>query len=85
MRLLRTRVASHKGVSYCTQFPLTQKEPSAIREHAIKCTVKVNDNDFVVLDSAPGETSLRILESLYIKRKSPSLNCDMSAVSLFIA
>ena len=40
---------------------------------------------FNVLDYSASNTDLRILESLYILKFSPSINIDRSAVQLYIA
>ena len=82
--MLSARISAHKGVRYCTQIPLTNKESSAVRDHTIKCKVKINDADFKIVDVAANETALHVLESLYIKQK-PTLNRDRSSLPLFIA
>jgi len=78
-------VANHTGVSHRTQMPLTNKEHSSIREHAKLCKVNISGSDFKILGSADSELALRVLESIYIKRKRPMLNDDGAAVPLLIA
>jgi len=84
-RLLSTRIACHKGVSFRTQRPLRVKEASTIRDHVLECGARIEDDNFVVLDSAQDDLQLRVLESLYIKKECPELNRDSSAVQLYIA
>ena len=85
LRLLGVRVAGHRGVSHRTHLPLKNKELSTIREHVSVCGGKMSDSDFAILDSATSETSLRILEYIYIKRKRPFLNSDTSSVPLLVS
>lgn len=82
-RLLRIRLAGHKGTSFRTGRPLTKAEDSAIRDHADSCKIQLKVDNFKILDSCDSN-SLRILESIYIKSKKPSLNLDSSASPLFL-
>lgn len=84
-RMLKVRVDSHRGVSHRTGCTLSKKEFSNIREHSKQCKARISYDDFEVLEQAPDETSLHILESLTIKQLVPSLNSQSSSAPLFIA
>ena len=84
-RLLKVRIDSHKGVSHRTGSLLNVKENSAIRAHSQKCRSKINTNDFKILTKSKNNVDLLILESLFIKSKTPNLNADTSASPLSIA
>lgn len=84
-RLLRVRIDSHKGVSHRTGASLRTKEFSAIRDHSRNCKCKVEYKHFKILDQATDDNSLPLLESLYIKHLSPTLNNQGTSVPLHIA
>ena len=82
---LTLRVDQHKGVSSRTARPLVRPLDSSIREHCNNvCENNVRLSDFKVISSASNEQELRILESLYIKFRKPSLNSDGSSIPLHI-
>ena len=62
-RMLKVRMASHKGVSHRTGCQLNKKEFSAIREHCRTCKHKIQDDDFSIIAQTPNKSSLIILES----------------------
>ena len=78
-RLLHVRVCSHKGLSYRTLSKLSNPEPSMIGHHSKSCGSEITMNDFKILGTASCPADLRILESLYIKFLSPTLNKDVTA------
>ena len=84
-RMLKVRIDSHQGVSHRTGCSLSKKEFSNIREHANKCKTNLSYDDFEILTQAKDETSLLILESLYIKQLVPPLNDNSSSAPLYIA
>lgn len=84
VRSLRVRFCSHMGISHRTDKLLKTKEPSAIRSHAIACKADITLEDFSIIDRHNNETSLRILESIHIKKRRPTLNNDSSAYPLQI-
>ena len=84
-RMLKVRIDSHRGVSHRTGCTLNKKEFSNIRDHSNKCKTSISYDNFEIIAQAADETSLPILESLYIKQVVPSLNGQSSSVPLFIA
>ena len=83
-RRLNERIAAHKGVSYRTGHPLSNKEPSPPRSHAISCNTPLNTKDFTILASVQNKSQLPILESLFIKHTLPSLNSNLKSTPLLI-
>ena len=84
IRALKLRVDDHIGQSSRTGRPLSNPQPSAIRDHAEMCKCNIKISDFRIVDSVKQESDLRILESIYIKRLKPILNRDSSAIPLNI-
>ena len=84
IRHLYERVAEHAGVSARTSKPVSCPTFSSIREHSNTCNCKISLDSFKVLGSAQNELTLRILESLYIHRKRPNLNNQVSSSPLLI-
>lgn len=84
LALLRTRAASHMGISHRTLNPLNVKKYSAIRCHSEICHYKPEFKDFKIMDSCNRDVYLRILESIYIKKLNPELNSDLSSYPLLI-
>ena len=84
-RLLKVRIDAHKGVSYRTSSVLTNKEYSAIRSHTTSCKCSIHYDHFKILSQASNQQSLPLLESLYIKQLSPTLNNQTTSVPLHIA
>ena len=85
MRSAYVRIAEHRGRSFRTGKLLVSPPHSAIRDHAIRHKHTIQDSCFKILDQDPVETSLRILESLYIGKQKPSLNNTKSCFPLQIA
>ena len=83
IRAFYMREAEHRGVSYRTDRHLAKPLQSAIRSHSERCSPIRSDN-FTIIDSERNPTKLRILESLHIFRKKPSLNDTSSAFPLKI-
>ena len=84
VRSLRTRIAEHLGQSARTGRELQSPPHSAVREHCKSCKVSPNRDHFSILDTCPSD-SIRILESLYIKKLNPLLNNTLSSFPLNIA
>ena len=78
------RISQHRGVSFRTGNVLSKPPKSSIREHVSKCGCSINMNNFSVIDKEAEASSLRILESLHIKRMRPKINECGSAVPTFI-
>src|SRR6201990_69212 len=78
---LKMRIAKHRGVSFRTDLPLSSPEHSAIRDHGD--THPFSSSDFSILRHSSSLLDRRILESLYIKTHSPSLNDQASSTILF--
>ena len=83
MRNLYMRVSEHQGKSYRTGNAI-QNCNSSIFDHKFSCDTQINANDFTILDYSSSEFRLRILESLYIHKRKPSLNDMQSAMPLLI-
>ena len=81
---LSFRVDSHLGISSRTRRPLVRPSQSSIRNHLEDCNTNVNADHFDILCTSNSEQELRILESILIKFKKPSLNIDNSAFPLYI-
>lgn len=80
---LFVRSSKHFGRSYRTLRPLSKPEKSSIREHCMDRDHPMRLENFSILDY--GTTSdLKLLESLYIHKNSPSLNDHQSSVTLNI-
>ena len=84
-RLLRVRADSHRGVSYRTGCQLANPESSNIRSHIIKCKTDIRYEDFKIIGNANNQQELLILETLNIKQRVPSLNCQTTAVPLYLS
>ena len=84
-RMLRVRVAEHRGRSYRTDAILKKKEDSAIRNHCNSCKCDFNIKNFTILGNYGDSYSLHIAESLYIKQHCPNLNKDTRSIHLYIA
>ena len=84
VRTLEARFCSHMGRSYRTGITLSKKEASSIRSHIVNCKTDITLENFKILEFSTCPNSLRILESLYIKTKNPSLNSDSTSVPLQI-
>ena len=83
-RALHMRIADHRGRSFRTG-KLIHSPKSSIREHSLKCSKFISENDFVVLGQEKQEVYLRMLESLFILKHRPLLNEMQSAYPLKIA
>ena len=83
-RALHMRIAEHRGRSFRTgKFVQTSK--SSIRDHSLKCSKFVANDNFRVLGQEKRKIHLRILESLHILSLKPNLNEMQSAFPLKIA
>jgi hypothetical protein len=85
---LAVRQCQHAGVSHRTFQPLNVKSQSAIRDHCKNSTgnCTIRPSNFKIIDSYSGHFSeLRMLESLHIASRNPSLNDSTSAAPLHIA
>ena len=65
--------------------PLVRPLQSTIREHCTNvCNVDVKSRDFEIITTSRNEQELRILESILIRLRRPSLNRDDSSFPLYI-
>ena len=83
IRALKVRTDEHLGQSSRTGLPLHTPSHSAVREHSFNCNRRPTFNDFKIIDHCCKD-SLRILESLYIKKLKPVINDSLSAYPLSI-
>ena len=83
-RHLSDRICEHAGKSIRTGKLLSSPSHSNIRIHSLNCSCSVDIDHFSVLSSTSDEIDLRILESLYIFKKRPSLNEMQSSFPLSI-
>ena len=81
---LYSRVCQHQGKSHRTGERLTSPVASSIRDHSLECDTPYTIDDFKIIDQKRSNFNLRILESLYIFKKKPSLNDKSSAFKLGI-
>ena len=84
LRALATRVAEHAGRSYRTNRVLTNTPNSNIYDHSNKCGSPITLDNFTILNSSNNTSDLHILESLYIYKLKPVLNCSQTATPLHI-
>ena len=86
VRLLRTRISEHQGLSPRTSLPLSNPSFSNIRSHSqTSCHFFPLPQHFSVLDSNQDVSSLHILESLYISKLKPGLNNNQLSCPLYIS
>ena len=83
-RAVHMRIAEHRGRSFRTGKLSSQPGHSAIRQHSLCCSKQISNSEFVLLGQEKCETSLRILESLYIHVHKPNLNEMQSSFPLKI-
>ena len=82
LRNLHSRFQQHLGKSVRTGIFLVKPDPSPIRDHSHSCDTLVTIDNFTVLDKTNSVLDLRILESLHIFSKKPSLNNMLSSFPL---
>ena len=82
VRNLHSRVQQHLGKSVRTGMFLVKPDPSPIRDHSLACDTLVSFDNFSILEKANNPLDLRILESLHINDKKPSLNNMTSSFPL---
>ena len=80
---LKIRISQHRGRSFRTDQLLTPPEFSNIRNHAHENNYPIHDCNFKILDTC-NSFDLRLLESIYIHKKKPSLNDQNSSTELNI-
>ena len=83
-RHLFERIAEHRGVSWRTGMKLRSPPQSNILEHSLECGCRVEASNFKILSSARWDLDRKILESLLICNKKPSLNNHQSSLPLSI-
>ena len=83
-RNLTVRVDEHRGISSRTSCPLVRPLNSSIREHCNSCSSNFNINNFKIINKATYNEELRIMESILIKLRKPTLNVDDTAHPLYI-
>ena len=82
LRNLHSRIQQHLGKSVRTGKFLSKPDPSPIREHSHACDTLVTADDFTILGKTTLALDLRILESLHIFQRNPSLNNMTSSFPL---
>lgn len=82
-RAFKIRYDEHVGQSSRTGRPFQSPPHSAVRDHSSKCKRNLSQDDFKILDMCQPH-NLRILESLHIASRKPSLNDMQSAAPLNI-
>ena len=80
---LKIRISQHRGRSFRTDQLLTSPEFSNVRNHAHENNHPIRDCNFKILDTC-NSFDLRLLESIYIHKKKPSLNDQNSSTELSI-
>ena len=83
-KCLLTRAHEHLGRSSRTGSLLVRPPQSSIRDHLERCGLGGSIENFKVLGSFNNQILLRILESLEIYFRKPSLNIDGSSFPLQI-
>ena len=81
-RHLHTRASDHLGVSALTGKKLLNPSPSSILTHLTETGHTASLNDFKILSSCSSASELLIRERLIISKLKPSLNANLSSVSL---
>jgi hypothetical protein len=78
------RCASHRGVSFRTNRPITKPEKSSIRDHCLELDHPIKIQKISILAATSNISDLRVLESLQIHKCKPALNDYQSAMKLNI-
>ena len=81
-RNLHSRIQQHLGKSVRTGKFLSKPDPSPIRDHSHACDTLVTSDNFSIIGKSYAGLDLRILESLHIFQKKPSLNNMSSSFPL---
>ena len=74
IRPLYKRILEHDGRSFRTNELVSKPTHSEIRNHSLKCKCPIQQDNFTIVGSAKDEISLRMLETLFIKKLKPNLN-----------
>ena len=82
-RWLKHRILEHMGRSFRTNLPLSRPQHSAIRDHSHNNDHLFTYDSFRILNSTPFRSDLLTLESFYINKMKPELNCTTTAVQLY--
>ena len=82
IRNLHIRIQQHLGKSVRTGKFLTNPDSSPIREHSLACDTLVTSDSFSIIGKTSSSLDLRILESLHIFQRKPSLNSMASSFPL---
>lgn len=80
---LQVRISKHKGCSFRTGRPLSNPEVSSIRQHSEANSHSIASDSFSILSRSSWDLDRKILESLFIKKLSPTLNGDDSSIKLY--
>ena len=80
---LLTRIADHKEISIRTGEPFMTPSDSSIRDHAVKAGHDINIDTFKICHMTD-KTSLKISESILIRKFNPDLNNKDSSTKLNI-
>ena len=71
------RISEHRGVSVRTELPFSNNPNSAIYDHSFQTGHQTLKTSFKILDKCREVSQLRILESLHIFRRTPTLNTGL--------
>ena len=83
-RNLTLRTAEHFGLSARTGRRVASPLTSSVRTHSEHTNHPLNSSNFKILYKARHQFDLPILESLYIKKMTPELNCNVASYPLLI-
>ena len=78
----KVRFSQHLGISPRTDRHVTSPSHSSPRQHCENKNHPFKYSNFSIIDAAPDELQLRIMESLYILNQHPALNLDRSSIPL---
>ena len=79
---LRCRISQHVGVSPRTGDEINPKAASDVRDHCLKCRVKVKNENFTILDRIHEKSGILFLESQHQKNKKPSIGIQQQSTPL---
>ena len=82
-RHFHTRVSEHRGISPRTNRPYSKTPNSNIYKHFLDTNHSIDSNNFSIIFST-SDTSIKVAESIFIHKLSPSLNGTMYSTPLQI-
>ena len=82
-RHFHTRISEHRGISPRTNRPYSKTPNSNIYKHFLDTNHSIDSNNFSIIFST-SDTSIKVAESIFIHKLSPSLNGTMYSTPLQI-